>query len=463
MMDELRRVGLVMSALLGVSFAQAEEFSAPNGKEPRKPNIIIILADDLGYADLGCQGCKDVPTPNIDSLAQHGIRCTDGYVASPYCSPSRAGLLTGRYPQRFGHEFNITPTRPRKGSPDVGLPLTQTTLADRLKAEGYATGLIGKWHLGYGAKFHPLRRGFDEFFGFLHEGHFYVSAKHREHVVSSLRVNEPEYDKLNPLLRGTEEVQEEEYLTEALTRESIQFIDKHKDHPCFLYVAYNAVHSPMQALRKYLERFGTIPDKKRRVFAAMLAALDDGVGAILKQLRDAKIEENSLIFFLSDNGGPTKELTTRNFPLRGFKGDVLEGGIRVPFLVQWKGRLPAGKVYRQPISALDILPTALRAAGGTLPRDANLDGVNLLPYLTGANVQLPHEILFWRLGSQLAVRQGNWKLVKNGSDPVHLFDLAADIGEKKDLADQKPDLVSKLDAVLQRWNTDLAKPLWPSP
>jgi arylsulfatase A-like enzyme len=452
-----------MSTLLGASLAQADESSPPNDKAPRKPNIIVILADDLGYADLGCQGCKDVPTPNIDSLARHGIRCTDGYVASPYCSPSRAGLLTGRYPQRFGHEFNLTPTRPRKGSPDVGLPLTQTTLADRLKAEGYATGLIGKWHLGYGDKFHPLRRGFDEFFGFLHEGHFYVSAKHREHIVSSLRANEPEYDKLNPILRGTEEVQEEEYLTEAITRESVKFIDKHKDHPFFLYVAYNAVHSPMQAARKYLDRFSTIADKKRRVFAGMLAALDDGVGAILKQLRDAKIEESSLIFFLSDNGGPTAELTSSNLPLRGFKGEVFEGGIRVPFLVQWKGRLPAGKVYRRPINALDILPTALSAARGTLPGEANLDGVNLLPYFTGANVQPPHEFLFWRLGPQLAVRKGDWKLVKNGGDRVYLFDLAADIGEKNNVAGQKPDMVRKLDAALQQWNGHLAKPLWPSP
>jgi arylsulfatase A-like enzyme len=462
-MSELRLVDLIiMFVLLGVSVARADFPSSLHDKAPRKPNIVIILADDLGYADLGCQGGKDIPTPNIDSLARGGVRCTDAYVCSPYCSPSRAGLLTGRYPQRFGHEFNLNPTRPRKDHPNVGLPLTQVTLADRLKAEGYATGLVGKWHLGADAGFHPLRRGFDEFFGFLHEGHYYVSNKDVEHV-SSLRANEPEYDRLNPILRGTEEVHEREYLTEALTRESIRFIDKHNDHPFFLFVAFNAVHSPMQALGKHLERFGAIPDAKRRVFGGMLTALDEGVGAILKRLRDANIEENSLVFFLSDNGGPTAELGTNNYPLRGYKGDVFEGGIRVPFLVQWKGHLPGGKVYREPIIALDIFPTALAAARGKLTGDANIDGINLLPHFAGARVQAPHELLFWRLGPQLAVRKGNWKLVRSGNDPVQLFDLSADIGEKNNLAGREPDIARELDSALQRWCGQLAKPLWPSP
>jgi arylsulfatase B len=449
--------GLLACALLGPTASPAA--AARDGdKAPRPPNIIVILADDLGYADLGCQGCKDIPTPHIDSLAKNGIRFTDGYVSSPYCSPSRAGLLTGRYQQRFGHEFN-TPGR----SKDVGLPLTEKTLADRLKAAGYATGIVGKWHLGAGSQFHPLRRGFDEFFGFAHEGHFYVGPGHKGDVTSSLRPKEPDYDKLNPILRGTEPVEEPDYLTEAFTREAIAFIAKHRDRPFFLYLAYNAVHSPMQALPKYLEHFARIPDKKRRVFAAMLAALDDGVGAVLKALRDAHIEENTLIFFLSDNGGPTAELTTSNHPLRGYKGQCLEGGIRVPFLVQWKGRLSAGRVYHQPIIALDILPTALAAAQGKLPADAKTDGVNLLPYLAAGNAKAPHELLFWRLGSQAAVRSGNWKLLKNGNDRVQLFDLAADIGETINLADRKPDVAKELDAALQRWNAQLAQPLWGGP
>jgi putative heme-binding domain-containing protein len=431
--------------------ADAAERATPAGK----PNIIVILADDLGYADLGCQGCKDIPTPNIDTLARNGIRFTDGYVASPYCSPSRAALMTGRYPQRFGHEFN-TPGRRQ----DVGLPLTEVTLADRFKAAGYATGIVGKWHLGAGARLNPLRRGFDEFFGFAHEGHFYVGPSYKGDYTSSLREKEPEYDKLNPILRGTRPVEEKEYLTEAFTREALAFIDRHKSHPFFLYLPYNAVHSPMQALPKYLDRFRAIANKKRRVFAAMLAALDDGVGAVLKELRDQKLEENTLIVFLSDNGGPTAELTSSNLPLRGFKGEVLEGGIRIPFLVQWKGHLPAGKVYRQPISSLDILPTALAAARIKLPTDAKIDGVNLLPYLTGKDPGPPHEFLFWRLGAQLAARKGRWKLVQIGNRPPELFDLAADIGEKNNLARQKPDVLKELEAALQQWNGRLAQPLW---
>jgi len=442
--------------LIGIllSLAAAPTRAEPP-KAPRKPNILVIVADDLGYADLGCQGCKDIPTPNIDTLARNGIRFTDGYVASPYCSPSRAGLLTGRYPQRFGHEFN-TPGRRQ----DLGLPLTETTLADRLKAAGYSTGIVGKWHLGAGDKFHPLRRGFDEFFGFAHEGHFYVGPHFKGDYTSSLREKEPEYDKLNPILRGTEQVDEKEYLTEAFTREALAFIDKHQDQPFFLYLAYNAIHSPMQALPRYMDRFPAITDKKRRVFAGMLAALDDGVGAVLKKLRDANLEEQTLIFFLSDNGGPTAELTTSNLPLRGFKGEVLEGGIRVPFFVQWKGHLPAGKVYHQPIIALDILPTALASGRCNLPDHLKIDGFNLLPYLRGQNLEPPHDFLFWRLGAQLAVRKGRWKLVKIGNDPAQLFDLGADIGEKNNLAERKPDVVKELDAALQQWNRRLAKPLW---
>jgi arylsulfatase B len=448
---------LLGSALLGQSASSI--WAAPDeDRAPRPPNIIVILADDLGYAELGCQGCEDISTPSINSLARNGIRFTDGYVSSPYCSPSRAGIMTGRYQQRFGHEFN-TPGRGR----DVGLPLTETTLASRLKATGYATGIVGKWHLGAGLQFHPLRRGFDEFYGFSHEGHFYVDPDYKGNVISSLRPNEPKYDNLNPILRGIEAVDEKQYLTEAFTREAVAFIQMHRDRRFFLYLAYNAVHSPMQAIPKYLERYANIPDQKRRVFAAMLAALDSGVGAVFKALRDAKIEDNTLVFFLSDNGGPTAELTSSNRPLRGFKGQCLEGGIRVPFIVQWKARLPAGKVYQQPIIALDILPTALAAADGKLPEGAQTDGVNLLPYLAGENTEPPHQFLFWRLGSQAAVRKGKWKLLKNGNDRVQLFDLAADNGETDNLAERRPDVVKELDIALQQWNAQLARPLWGGP
>ncbi len=427
----------VFSVVAGVGGAHAQDAPAP----ARKPNILLIVADDLGYADLGYQGSEDIPTPHIDSLAKNGVRCTSGYVSAPVCSPSRAGLLTGRYQQRFGHEFNPPPQE--KASSELGLPLTEVTLADRLRAAGYTTGMVGKWHLGNHEKLHPRRRGFDEFFGFLRQHHPYTKTT-----------------RLDPILRGTEKVDEREYLTDAFTREAVAFIDRNAKTPFFLYLPYNAVHNPLEAPRKYLDRFADLGDAKRRTYAAMVSALDDGVGAVLTKLRQAGIEDDTLIFFLSDNGGPIKVNASRNDPLAGAKAKLQEGGIRVPFLVQWTGRLPAGKVYEQPVIALDILPTAIAAAGGKLPDDAKVDGVNLLPHLAGQTERPPHEMLFWRFGSQSAVRKGDWKLLTQGSMPAQLFDLAADIGEANDLAARKSDLVKELAAALRQWDGQLAKPLW---
>ncbi len=422
-------------------------FCAPRAhageKKARKPNIILIVADDLGWGDLGCQGCKDVPTPNIDSLARNGVRCTSGYVSCPVCSPTRAGLMTGRYQQRFGHEFNPGPAQ--AAAKNFGLPLSEITLAQRLKALGYVTGLVGKWHLGYTAAFHPQQRGFDDFFGFLGGAHSYVDAK---------------ADSANPILRGKETVNEQEYLTEAFTREALAFLDRHRKEPFFLMLTYNSVHAPMQAPAKYLNRFAHIEDKTRRTFAAMLSAMDDGVGAILSRLRELGLEEDTLIFFISDNGGPTAQTSSRNGPLRGFKGQVCEGGVRVAYLVQWKGRVPSGKTYDHPVIALDILPTAVAAAGGTLTAKDKIDGVNLVPHLQGKLDTPPHDMLFWRFGPQWAMRKANWKLVNIGQDPPQLFDLAKDMGEQTDLAAQNPDLVRELRAAYQQWNSELAAPQW---
>jgi arylsulfatase A-like enzyme len=416
------------------------------GAEPgiaRRPNIVVIVADDQGYAEAGCYGNKDVPTPHMDSLARNGIRFTDGYVSCPVCSPTRAGLMTGRYQQRFGHEFNPGPAQ--QADSEFGLPLSQVTMADCLKAAGYATGIVGKWHLGFEPKYHPLKRGFDEYFGFLGGAHAYLDGDGRPRQGS--------------ILRGTEPVGENEYLTDAFTREAVAFIERHHEHPFFLYLAYNAVHAPLQASPKYYDRFANIADPKRRTFAAMLSALDDGVGAVLGKLAKAGLDENTLVFFISDNGGPTRQTTSRNEPLRGFKGQVLEGGIRIPYMVQWKGHLPAGKTYRQPVISLDILPTAVGAAGGKLP-EAKLDGVNLLPYLKGEKAEPPHEALFWRFGQQSAIRKGQWKLVKVGNQPLELYDLASDIGESSNLAEQKPDVLKELEAAWKQWNSQLAEPRW---
>ncbi len=308
----------------------------------RAPNVIILLADDLGYGELGCQGNTDIPTPHIDSLAQNGVRFTTGYVTGPNCSPSRAGLLTGRTPTRFGYEFN--PIGERNELPGYGLPASERTLAEALHDMGYTTGIIGKWHLGGTAPYHPFRHGFDEFFGFTHEGHYYVpppwrgvtsllrrkalpdlsqgiwSGKNGLNFTTHMGHNEPDYDANNPIIRGGQPVNETAYLTNALTREATDFIDRHSDKPFFLYLAYNAVHSPMQGTDEAIRRFAHIEDLQRRIFAAMLASMDDSVGQVINQLRNSRIEDNTLVFFLSDNGGPTRELSSSNVPLRVKRG-----------------------------------------------------------------------------------------------------------------------------------------------
>lgn len=430
--------------------------------DEKKPNILFILADDLGYGELGFQGyTKDIPTPNIDSIAANGTRFTSGYVSGTYCSPTRAGLLTGRYQQRFGHEFNPGP--PTDANAEVGLSLQETTIGDRLKAAGYATGWFGKSHLGHAPQFHPLSRGFDEFFGFLGGAHSYVDAL-------------PESN--NPILRGREIVKDPGYLTEAFAKEAASFIERKKDSPWFVYLPFNAVHSPLEPTDKYESRFASIQDPKRRKFAGLLSALDDAVGSVLTKIRETGQEENTLVVFFADNGGPTQQITSGNGPLRGFKAQTWEGGIRVPFAIQWKGRIPSGKVDPRPIIQLDLLPTALAAAGVEVKEDWKIDGVNLLPYIADGKAEAPHDALFWRFGQQIAVRKGDWKLVKGAGAGVQggaskepadtkgaqLYNLADDIGETTDLASKHPEKVGELAALWNGWNSGLSEPKWlPNP
>lgn len=414
--------------------------------QSRKPNVLLIVGDDMGYADVGFHGCKDIPTPNLDKLAKSGMRCTNGYVTGPYCSPTRAGLLTGRYQQRFGHEFN-------PGGGAQGMPTSETTLADRLKSAGYATALVGKWHLGSEPEFHPQQRGFQEFFGFLGGSH--------------------DYFKDDGILRGREAVEEPDYLTDAIGRESSAFIARNQQQPWFLAVTFNAVHTPMQAGEYRLEKFAAITDKTRRTYAAMMSAMDDAIGRIVQSVENTGQTQNTLVVFISDNGGPTMPGVTvngsSNAPLRGSKRTTLEGGIRVPFVVSWPGRVKPG-VYDAPVIQLDAHATALAAAGVKADK---LDGVDLLPYLTGATQATPHEALFWRFGDQMAIRRGHYKLVKydNNADTLtgqgnqgvtaaKLYDLSKDIGETQDLASSMPDVVRELQAQWDAWNKDNVPPLW---
>jgi len=425
----------VLAAILAMP-ALVLPMNVDAGGAARKPNIVILLADDLGYADVGFHGCKDIPTPNVDALAAQGVRCSNAYVSGPYCSPTRAGLLTGRYQNRFGHEFNPSGSQ--------GLPVQEITLANLLRELGYATGLIGKWHLGGTPKMHPTARGFQEFFGFLGGAHSYLDG--------------------TGIQRGAVPAPEKDYLTDALAREAAAFIDKHAAEPFFLYLAFNAVHTPMEATAKYQDRFAKIADPRRRTYAAMLSAMDDAIGQVMAKLREKGLEEDTLIFFFSDNGGPTMVGTTINgsinLPLRGSKRQLLEGGVRVPFVVVWKGHLPTGKVYDAPLISLDVLPTALAAAGKDVPAAWKLDGVNLLPYLQGKNAEPPHEILFWRFGEQRAVRRGDWKMVRYDKTGDHLYNLKVDIGEAKDLASSEGALLQELRTAWERWNAELAEPLW---
>jgi arylsulfatase A-like enzyme len=420
------------------------------------PNILLIVADDLGYGELGCQGHNDIPTPHIDSIAKNGVRFTSGYVSCPVCSPTRAGLMTGRYQQRFGHEFNPGPVA--DAADNFGLVREEKTLAERLKAAGYATGLVGKWHLGTREGLRPTERGFDEFFGFLGGAHPYISNGRRRAEI----------------MRGTERVAEPDYLTDAFQREAVAFIDRHKAQPFFLYLAFNAVHAPLQATTKYRERFPEVKDEKRQTFSAMLAAMDDAVGAVLAKVHDAGLDEKTLVFFISDNGGPTPQTTSRNDPLRGTKGTTWEGGIRIPFMIQWKGRVPSGKVDDRPVISLDIHPTALAAAGVTSQPEKKFDGVNLLPFLQGSRAEAPHEYLFWRFGPQMAVRKGDWKITRaaargarqrrrrpaRGNAEEQLYNLAQDIGENKDVAAEHADTVAELMSAWEKWNSELMAPRW---
>src|SRR5262245_33468453 len=421
-----------------------------------QPNIIVILADDLGYGDVGFNGCPDYPTPNIDSLTINGVRCSSGYVTHPFCSPSRAALLTGRYQQRFGHENQPSTDA---ANPRLGVPAQELLLPQILKPVGYVCGAVGKWHLGVASNLHPMQRGFDEFFGFLAGSSPYYNAS---------------------LLRGTTQITEGTYLTDAFTREALPFINRQATQPLFHYLGYKAAHTPFDTPpQNYMARVANITNPSRRTYAAMATALDDGVGQVLQALQGQNLLSNTLVFFLSDNGGQDIANRARNYPLRGYKFNVLEGGIHVPFVVQWMGRLPGNNVYDEPVSSLDIVATAAAAAGVQLPTNRVYDGFDLIPFLAGEQVA-PPRTLFWRWfglgtsgppadpkgatgnsggspGTIWAVRSGVLKLVAaRGTlgQPASLYNLQTDIGETQDLAPTQHGDVKTMKSLYNKWNSE---------
>lgn len=431
---------LLAAAILSVAPCAAAD-------APAKPDILVILADDLGYADLGCQGSPDVKTPNIDSLAAHGIRCTAGYITAPQCSPSRAGLMSGRYQQRFGHE----------GNPNFPQMLMEggKTIADQLKAAGYATGHFGKWHLGFSDvgsapkeilesndQMLPTQHGFDESFGY---NDYEKVAKKGSDVAPSLHA----------------------YDDRVFARKAADFIGRHHDKPWFVYLALHAPHMQQVDFENYSARFPGAPKERLGVLSVM-AQQDEAVGTVLEKLREMKEEGNTLIFFLSDNGGTRRSVGepkhftgSINTPFTGDKGTVYEGGIRIPFIVQWKDTLPADKTYDRPVSSLDILPTALAAAGAKPVEGPALDGVNLLPFLEGGKGE-PHDALFWRWRAEQAVRQGDWKLLRGRDDHAwRLIDLSKDVKEATDLTAQYPEKAKEMLAVFEKWSAAMP-PVGPS-
>jgi len=399
-----------------------------------KPNIIVILSDDQGYADVSCYDhAQEVDTPSIDILARDGVRLTDGYASCPVCAPTRAGLLTGRYQQRFGIYYNS----------DVPASTfdKEITVARVLKNCGYATGMVGKWHLGSDSGKLPYNKGFDEFFGFLGGGHKYFDLD----------------QKGNPLYRNNEIVRGEKgYLTDVFTREAVSFIDRHgkTTKPFFLYLPYNAPHKPEEAREKYLKKFDT-GDPTRDNYLARLASLDEGIGKVLDALTRNGVYDNTLILFLSDNGGTSAGAD--NGILQGGKCTFYEGGIRVPFLISWPNRLPAGRVCSVPIISLDIFPSAIAAAGGNMPVDRIYDGRNMLAVLEGKTKGPLHDSLFWDTGrGSWSARHGNWKLVCPDGSNCELYDLQVDLCETHNLAQHRPNMVRKLKKLHESWRKQMA-------
>jgi arylsulfatase A-like enzyme len=431
--------------LFGVPLAAAEP--------PAVPNVVFVLVDDMGYADLGCTGARDINTPHIDSLARDGVRFTDFYANAPVCTPTRAAFVTGRWQQRCGLEWALGYTalqQRRMGEawvdePDklaLGLPATEPSLARMLKAAGYTTGVFGKWHLGFRREFNPTRHGFDEFFGVL-LGHadFYRYQY---------------FDGTYHLYSNDQPTSAEGYLTDLITQRAVRFVERAGRQPFFLYVPYNAVHWPFQEPDRPEQKlsFENKHDGSRAIYGRMLERVDQGVGQILQALQRQGVADQTLVIFSSDNGG---ERFSDNAPLFHHKATLWEGGIRVPCLMRWPARLPKGQVTRQPAITMDLTATILAASGAQPPAGYSPDGIDLLPILEGRQ-PLQQRTFYWRLARperrQKAVRHGSWKYLQDGDHEL-LFDLANDISERRDLAYRHPDVLARLRQLLADWEREM--------
>lgn len=427
-----RREFLHSSMLAASALCLGSKISSAAGS--KAPNIIVIVSDDQGYADSSCYDHpKEVSTPAIDQLASEGVRFTNGYASAYVCAPTRAGLLTGRYQQRFGFY--------EAGDSRTGMPTSEITIAEVLKKKGYTSAIIGKWHVGLEPEYRPLKRGFDEFYGFLgHGAHDYFNLDITDEHTSIYRNDKP--------------INDTGYLTDNLAREAVSFIERNQKKPFFLYLPFNAVHWPLQAKQKYIDLFET-GDENRDIYLAMLKSMDEAICKVLDAVKRTGVDDNTLIIFFSDNGGAKKNFANNGI-LRDYKQTVYEGGIRVPFIVRWPARLPKGLVCHKPVISLDVMPTVCAAAGVELPNDRVYDGKNIIPAILNRSLRPLHEALFWYDGTnQWAVRVDSWKLLsRNGS--LELFDLKSDISEKNDLKEQNPHVVKRLQGIFDTWKSQLA-------
>ena len=420
----------------------------------KKPNIILIFADDLGYADVGYHGCKDISTPNIDSIARNGAQFSTAYVTAPICGPSRAGLLTGRYQQRFGFEDNPAPWAFCQGpNTRIGIPLTERTIGERMQSLGYNTAFIGKHHSGQNPDNNPVNRGFDFFFGFDNGASEYFFHEYKQKTPERLR-------------RNLETVKHEpEYYTDAFGREAVKFIDRNKDNPFFLYIPFNAPHGPMQAPEALLEKYKHIRNKDRRKLVAMMDAVDTNIGKVFRKVEEYGLSENTMIIFTSDNGGAEERSNfSYNRPLRDRKGRLYDGGIRVPFCIQWKNRIAANQKFDFPVSTLDIMPTVINAADSEVKNSWKLDGIDLAPYLTQMKNKPDNRYLYWRNLYAWAIRDNGWKLVmpnnRRGKFKPELYNISKDIAEVHNVFEKHPDVAARLQKQWEKWSDSLMKPQW---
>jgi len=459
----------------------------------RPPNIVLIVADDLGYNDISLHGNSTLKTPHIDSIGTEGIRFTRAHATAAMCSPSRAGFITGRHQQRFGFEFIIIPPAAIRRAYDgslseeeghvfpelsredmvpygkMGLPPEEVTIAEILKPKGYGTAAFGKWHLGLSGDRHPLGQGFDEFIGFDNAGAKF--AKEDDPNVVNAKLDFDGTDRLqwialsNQLVRGRTSYTPDKYMTDVFTDEGVRYIYENKDKPFFLYLPYNAPHTPLQAPKEYYDRLTHIEDHKTRVYNAMIESMDNGIGRILEALRENDLEEDTLVVFTSDHGAASyTRIPGRNLPFRGYKSTYYQGGVVVPFLMRWPGHIDAGNVSDTPISLLDIFPTVVEAAEVSIPEDLTLDGYSLWPLIRGEQQSVLHEAIVWRSGRYRAVRSGDYTLQIDGTqEKSFLYNIKDDIGEETNLADELPEKVAELTEILERAEENFCDPIWPSP